>query len=135
MKKRLISFALCVVTMMAICGSAFAEEHQAPTPRWSYIASIGGNIEKKIFSYEVSADVFLHDYKNKANITATLQSYHSGWSDINTWTGSGTGAAGCSGSKALGVGTYRVKISVSAYSPTGSFLESTTVYTDEYSVR
>lgn len=132
MKKTIV---LVITLILALCLGLVAFADGAATPRWTYIGVIAGDISGSNPA-TAGATVSLYDSNKYADISVTLQKYSGGWVDQDTWDGSGYGSATASGSPTLSRGSYRLKISVTVrVSAGGTALESTTVYTDEKSIR
>lgn len=72
---------------------------------------------------------------NKVYLTMTLQrSSGSGWENVKTWSTSGTYSAALAEEKYVVSGyTYRVKVTASAYTSSGTFVEQLTIYSGERS--
>lgn len=82
--------------------------------------------------HKVGGDVVLLDGDNIAEIEATVQRYNNGW--LNTsykWSDRGSGDAEVVEYIYLNTGTYRMRLVIKVYSPSGVLLEETTLYTDE----
>ena len=129
-----IAFALVVMLLLITGFSLNAKAESLPTPRWTYIANIGGGIIGESPA-NVGGDVTLRGTSNKAAVTATLQKYNGGWENVTSWYAEGYGTVEASGDYTMTRGTYRVRLYVAVYSPGGTLLESTTVYTGEQSFR
>ena len=129
-----IAIFLVAMLLLVTTFSLNAKAENLPTPRWTYIANIGGGIIGEAPA-TAGGNVTLHGTTNKATMTATLQKYNSGWSNVTSWYGEGYGSAEAVGSYTMTRGTYRVRLYVAVYSPGGTLLESTTVYTGEQSFR
>lgn len=128
--KKYVSFFLCIMLLsVLLVPHAFAEE--PVQPRWSYIAVISADVTKT----SIDGSAVLQDPNNYVTISLTLQKYNAGWHDQGTWSGSGYFGASASGDLNLPRGAYRIKIDVTVRSsPTGSILETATIYTEEKSI-
>ena len=129
-----IAIVLATMLLLVTGFSMNAKAESLPTPRWTYIADIGGGIIGSSPA-NVGGNVTLHGTSNKAAMTATLQKYNGGWENVTSWYAEGYGTVEASGSYTMTRGTYRIRLYVAVYSPSGKLLESTTVYTGEQSFR
>ena len=74
----------------------------------------------------------MNDYDNVAELEATVQRYNGGWYNTSyKWSSSSNGGAGVEEYIYLNTGTYRMRLVIKAYSPSGTLLEETTLYTGE----
>ena len=143
MTKRIVfrgfSFLMvCILLFCSISTPAFASnewQFDFKLPKWTYIAYIGGGVSASTDSsgrHKVGGEVIVHGGDNIAEIEATVQRYNRGW--LNTsykWSDSGSGDAEVVEYIYLNTGTYRMRLVVKVYSPSGALLEETTLYTGE----
>lgn len=128
----------CILLFSSIAAPAFASDEwqtDFKLPKWTYIAYVGGGVAEITDSkgrHLVGGDVVLRDGDNTAEIEATVQRYNGGWHNTSyKWSDSGKGDAGVAEYIYLNTGTYRVRLVVKAYSPSGVLLEEETLYTGE----
>ena len=128
----------CILLFSSIAAPAFASDEwktDFKLPKWTYIAYIGGGVSASTDSsgrHKVGGEVIVHGGDNIAEIEATVQRYNRGW--LNTsykWSDSGSGDAEVVEYIYLNTGTYRMRLVVKVYSPSGALLEETTLYTGE----
>ena len=104
-------------------------------PHWTHIRGIDGGVTDNVLTHTVAGSATAMDFSNTVSIIVTLQKFDSGWTDIShVWTSSGVGGASVSNDLWVGVGTYRVKIYVKILSPSGTILETETVYTTAHGI-
>lgn len=129
---------VCILLFSSISIPVFASEgwqNDFKLPKWTYILYVGGGVIKDTDSsgrHKVGGDVMLRDGDNIAEIEATVQRYNGGWYNTSyKWSSSGTGGASVVENIYLNTGTYRMRLVIKAYSPSGALLEETTLYTGE----
>lgn len=129
---------VCILLFNSISAPAFASDEWQTNfklPKWTYIVYVGGGVLQSTDSlgrHKVGGDVVLLDGDNIAEIEATVQRYNNGW--LNTsykWSDRGSGDAEVVEYIYLNTGTYRMRLVIKVYSPSGVLLEETTLYTDE----
>lgn len=132
--KKVLSILLCVVLLVTLGCTALAASDEIQ-PRWTHIRGIGGGVTDNVLTHTVAGSATAMDFSNTVSIIVTLQKFNSGWTDTSyVWTSSGVGGAGVNNDLLLGTGTYRVKIYVKILSPSGTVLETETVYTTAHSI-
>lgn len=128
----------CIFMFSSIATPAFASDEWQTNfklPKWTYILYVGGGVLETTDSlgrHKVGGDVIVRGGDNIAEIEATVQRYNNGW--LNTsykWSDSGSGDAEVVEYIYLNTGTYRMRLVVKVYSPSGALLEETTLYTGE----
>ena len=129
---------ICVVLFSSISPVAFASDDWQSNfklPKWTYITYVGGGVLQETDSlgrHKAGGDVILRHYDNIAEIEATVQRYNGGWHNTSyKWSARGNSGAGVSEYIYLNTGTYRVRLVIKVYSPSGTLLEETTLYTGE----
>lgn len=134
-------FSLVAIMLVFTCAMALpanavvaAETTESyATPRYVNIRSIVGNIE-----VSDSGIATCYGYVKTANSTYTiyltlgLQQYNgSSWDTIKTWSTSGTGEVSYTKTRYVADGYYyRTAVSATVYTSGGSYVESTTIYSD-----
>lgn len=143
MKKAIILLISLLMVLSSISFSV-AEEHRYESPeeltaerfiglsRASASMSISNNTAKcKATAYASSSEYYLY-------VTLSLQKKSgNSWKTIASWNGSGSGITGVILSKTksgLVSGTYRCKAYVRVYDSNGSYVESTTVYSQSITI-
>lgn len=128
----------CIFMFSSISAPVFASDEWQTNfklPKWTYIVYVGGGVLKNTDSlgrHKVGGDVILYDSDNIAEIEATVQRYNSGWYNTSyKWSDSGNGDAEVVEYVYLNTGTYRMRLVIKVYSPSGALLEETTLYTGE----
>lgn len=136
--KAFVFFVVCLMLFANMSATVFASDGwqtDFPLPKWTYINIVGGGVLKETDSsgrHTVGGEVLLRDYKNRAEISATVQSFNGDWYNTSyKWSDSGYGGAGVSEAIYLSRGTYRMRLIIKVYSPTNVLLEEATLYTDE----
>lgn len=131
-KKRILCLLLCVVLAVCLAAGAFAE---GISPRWTYISQMSAGIDKNLVSYNVAASATLYNSSYTVKVTTTLQQWSSGWGDTShSWTSKETGRTEAAGNVYLGSGVYRVKATATVYNTSGTQVETTTIYSDSYTI-
>lgn len=132
--KKILALVLCLVLTVGLAVGAYAdfEEIFYPKPRWSYVSSAAGGVDKD----KMSGSVVLYDANKYVTVNITLQKYNGGWKDTNvTASDASYKGASASTSVSLSSGSYRVKIVFRVYTTKGgAYLEGDTLYTGEYLV-
>lgn len=103
-------------------------------PKWTHITFVAGGVQDPDSNgrYLVGGDVVLYDPDNRIDLTATVQKYNSGWKDTGySWSSSAYAVTGVAERVYLSKGRYRMKLAMKVYSPTGTLLEDTVLYTGE----
>ena len=143
MTKRIVfrgfSFLIaCVLLFSSISATAFASDEwqtDFKLPKWTYIIYVGGGVLTTTDSqgrHKVGGDMIVRGGDNIAEIEATVQRYNGGWYNTShKWSSSGKGGAEVVEYIYLNTGTYRMRLVVKVYSPSGAPLEESTLYTDE----
>lgn len=129
---------VCILLFNSISVPIFASDgwqSDFKLPKWTYILYVGGGVFGTTDSsgrHKVGGEAFLRDYDNIVEIEATVQRYNGGWYNTSyKWSASGNGGAGVAEYVYLNTGTYRMRLVIKAYSPSGALLEETTLYTGE----
>ncbi|WP_270913878.1 hypothetical protein [Allofournierella sp. CML151] len=136
---RSISFLLiCILMFSNMCAPVFASDEwqtDFKLPKWTYIVYVGGGVLQTTDSkgrHRVGGDVLVSGGDNIVNLEATVQRYNGGWYNTSyKWSASGKGDAGVSEYVYLNTGTYRMRLVIEVYSPSGVLLEEETLYTGE----
>lgn len=128
----------CVLLFGSIAAPAFASDEWQTNfklPKWTYIAYVGGGVLETTDSqgrHRVGGDVLVRGGDNVVELEATVQRYNGGWYNTSyKWSASGKGDAGVSEYIYLNTGTYRMRLVIKVYSPSGALLEEETLYTGE----
>ena len=128
----------CILLFITISTPVFAsDEWQAnfKLPKWTHIVYVGGGVLETTDSsgrHKVGGDVILYDYDNIAELEATVQRYNGGWYNTSyKWSAKGNSGVGIAEYIYLNTGTYRMRLVIKVYSPSGTLLEETTLYTGE----
>ena len=128
----------CVLLFSSISATVFASDEWQSNfklPKWTYILYVGGGVLETTDSsgrHKVGGSVALRNYNNIVEIEATVQRYNGDWYNTSyKWSDKGNGAAEVVEYVYLNTGTYRMRLVIKAYSPSGALLEETTLYTDE----
>lgn len=135
--KKLFTILLSVLLISTMSFSTFADENFSsilPLPKWTYISLVAGGVQPADSNgkHKVGGDVILLDPSNRVELRATVQRYNGDWYNTSySWSNSGYGIASVTERIYLNTGTYRMRLIVKVYSPTGVLLEETTLYTDE----
>ena len=129
---------VCILMLTSISTPVLASEDwqtDFKLPKWTYILYVGGGVLQTTDSsgrHKVGGSVILRDYNNVAELEATVQRYNGDWYNTShKWSSSGSSGAAVEEYIYLNRGTYRMRLVVKAYSPSGALLEETTLYTDE----
>lgn len=129
---------VCILLFSSISIPVFASEgwqSNFKLPKWTYIIYVGGGVIKDTDSsgrHRVGGDVILRGDDNIAELEATVQRYNGGWYNTSyKWSASGAGGTGIGEDIYLNTGTYRMRLIIKVYSPSGALLEETTLYTGE----
>ncbi len=129
---------MCILLLSSISAPVFASEtwqSDFKLPKWTYIAYIGGGVSDNTDSsgrHRVGGDVILRDYNNIAELEATVQRYNGAWHNTSyKWSDRGDAGAGVAEYVYLNTGTYRMRLVIKVYSPSGALLEEVTLYTGE----
>lgn len=142
--KKVIILLLSLLMVLSSISFSVAEEHRYESPeeltaerfiglsRASASMSISNNTAKcKATAYANSSEYYLY-------VALSLQKKSGNtWSTIANWNGSGSGITGVILSKTksgLVSGTYRCKAYVRVYDSNGSYVESTTVYSQSITI-
>ena len=133
MKRRILSLVALILLMTSslIMPAAAAEEASTISPRYvnimAFSASIGVNSSGKASCYSF---VETANTSHKIYLKIELQRYKDGyWTSIKSWTGSGTGEATMDKSWYVTPGYYyRTAASATVYTSGGSYVESTSIY-------
>ena len=136
---RSISFLIvCVLLFSSIAVPASASDGwqtDFKLPKWTHIVYVGGGVYQTTDSsgrHKVGGEVILLDGDNTAKIEATVQHYNGGWYNTSyKWSDSGKGDAEVVEYIYLNTGTYRMRLVIEVYSPSGVLLEEETLYTGE----
>lgn len=136
---RSISFLIvCVLLFSSIAVPASASDGwqtDFKLPKWTHIVYVGGGVYQMTDSsgrHKVGGEVILLDGDNTAKIEATVQHYNGGWYNTSyKWSDSGKGDAEVVEYIYLNTGTYRMRLVIEVYSPSGVLLEEETLYTGE----
>lgn len=143
MKRRIVAFlslvlilgSVLVLPAGAAAGEAPAAETAAVTPRYVNIigmyAAISVNSSGKALCYSF-VETANTSYTIYLNIT--LQRYKDGyWTAVKTWSGSGTGEVTLDKARYVTRGYYyRTAASATVYTSGGDFVESQTIYSQNY---
>ena len=128
----------CILLFSSISTTVFASDSwksDFKLPKWTYILYVGGGVLETTDSlgrHKVGGEAFLRDDDNIVEIEATVQRYNGGWYNTShKWSARGNAVAGVSEYIYLNTGTYRMRLVIKAYSPSGALLEETTLYTGE----
>lgn len=137
---RSVTFLIaCIFLFSSLSAPVFASNDGWPNnfklPKWTYIVYVGGGVVESTDSsgrHKVGGTVVLYRYENIAEIETTIQRYNGDWYNTSyKWSASGNGSAGVEEYVYLNTGTYRMRIVIKVYSPSGALLEETTLYTGE----
>lgn len=128
----------CVLLFSSISATAFASDEwqtDFKLPKWTYIVYVGGGVVQDTDSkgrHKVGGSMVVRGGDNIAELEATVQRYNGGWYNTSyKWSDSGAGDAEVAEYVYLNTGTYRVRLVVKVYSPSGVLLEEETLYTGE----
>lgn len=128
----------CILLFSSISATAFAsDEWQSDfkLPKWTYILYVGGGVLETTDSsgrHKVGGTAALRDYDNIVEIEATVQRYNGAWYNTSyKWSARDNSAAEVVEYVYLNTGTYRMRLVIKAYSPSGVLLEEETLYTGE----
>lgn len=135
---RSISFLIICVFLFSSVTIVFASDDWQSNfrlPKWTYIMYVGGGVLSDTDSsgrHKVGGDVVLFEYDNIAEIEATVQRYNGAWYNTSyKWSDRNNASAGVAEYVYLNTGTYRMRLVIKVYSPSGALLEETTLYTGE----
>ena len=128
MKKRVSVIVLVVVLLMALCLPIFA--------RYSYITQLSGGLSIDSSGLaNCTGFVKPSNSATRTDLKVTLEHYiNSDWSEIESWTNSGSGMVSItkSGKRYVDRGKYRVVVNAKVYdSSSGSLLEDESFTTSE----
>lgn len=134
-----ISFLIAFILLFSsISAPVFAEDEWQTNfklPKWTYILYVGGGVLQTTDSsgrHKVGGSVILRNYDNIATLEATVQRYNGDWYNTSyKWSSRDNGGAGVEEYIYLNTGTYRMRLVIKVYSPSGTLLEETTLYTGE----
>lgn len=136
--KNLSVFLIFLIATVFLSSSVFVTDspwtEQLPLPKWTHITFVAGGVQDPDANGKclVGGEVVLYDPDNRIDLTATVQRYNSGWKDTsNSWSASDYGLATVAKRISLSDGLYRMKLVMKVYSPAGTLLESTVLYTGE----
>lgn len=139
MKRKFFSIISLILILASLLGlpvsAASPEEGATVTPRYVNIAlmnasgSINSNDRAYCYSYVETANSTYTVY-----LTMSLQRYKDGeWSNIKTWTSSGTQVAEMGKYHYVASGYYyRTGVTATVYTSGGSYVESATTYSQSY---
>ena len=128
MKKRVSVIMLVAVLLMALCLPIFA--------RYSYITQLSGGLSIDSSGLaNCTGFVKPSNSATRTDLKVTLEHYiNSDWSEIESWTNSGSGMVSItkSGKRYVDRGKYRVVVNAKVYdSSSGSLLEDESFTTSE----
>lgn len=138
LSKKFSSVFIFLILVVFLSNSVFAIDspwnNPLPLPKWTHITFVAGGVQDPDANgrYLVGGEVALYDPDNRIDLTATVQKYNSGWKDtVNSWSASDYGLASVAKRVYLSEGRYRMKLVMKVYSPAGTLLEDTVLYTRE----
>ncbi len=129
---------ICILLFSSLPVPVFASDEwqtDFKLPKWTYLVYVGGGVLDTTDSkgrHKVGGDAISNDYDNIVEIEATVQRYNSGWYNTSyKWSDRDNGGAGVVEYVYLNTGTYRMRLVIKVYSPSGALLEDVTLYTGE----
>jgi len=126
----MLVFIFGVTPILAVNTSAHSTQTVLPNYIGINILSISLDINSAGLTTSTGI-VYPSSNSYTAKLTVSLQKYtSSGWTTLNSWSGSGTGLSGASvnGSYYVARGTYRSRITARIYNSSGTLIETETAY-------
>lgn len=126
MKKALAIIFTVVILCSITIPAAAVESDNTIQPRWSYLDAVYAYLDINwlgVATCEGSA--VAHSTVQVKTVVRLQQKLDSGWYTVETWSDTGTGAAGASGKIAVARGyDYRVTVSAYVYDDNGNIVET-----------
>ena len=136
--EKTISISLIVLLLALLALPAYAAETEPQSDiglKFTHIWSMGASLNiTSTGKAECEGFVNASSDEYTAVLTVTLQkSTGSGWTNLKSWEGSGSGHSGLivGGNYFVGRGTYRVCVTANIYSSSGALLETASYYSVE----
>lgn len=129
MGKKVFTVVLGLLIALTCTVGVFAQMEK--DPRWQSISFIFADVTIDDGDAYVDVEVESYSSSYKVNMTVTLQKYNHStakWSTSKTWTASNSGNVSIYKIQSVTSGIYRLKVDASVYTSSGSFIESTTIY-------